>query len=362
MADFSKINLNGTAYNVKDADARSRLSVLENRYYIFCGDSYTAGYNPDGDTLNSWADICAESLGLTSSNYKKTASSGCGLLRGTTYLQQLTALTVPDDNAVTDIVVAGGTNDESYDRGDLTTALNSLITYCKERYPNAIVHMACVGWTNNATNRLLLTRKVQPVYKQASAYGGDYLTCSEYVLHNYDLFSSDMVHPNQGGETLLGYAIANALNTGFCVMSNQTEESLIISPYTTLFSSVPVTLSQYAGLDGVQLVVNGGNAVFKSGLTALNNEYDCKLGTLSDRKGFIAGITESLSGINMAVRVNYVNSSGSSVYSVRPATFWIDADFNVHVRVHLDGANIGGNSLTSLYLYPTTATLKYIVS
>ena len=412
MPDVSKLRLDGTSYDIKDDNARKHLVMvneepvnatkvvvntsddqielalqsdvdeiavdvaaiqtditniqkitnrLVNRYIVFCGDSYTAGHNPDGDSFTSWADICASALGLTSSDYKMTASTGCGLLRGTTYLQQLTNLVVPNDNAVTDIVVAGGTNDVSYSKANLLTALGSLIGYCKTRYPNATVHMACIGWTNNSTNRLLLIRNVQSVYKQASAYGGDYIVGSEYLLHNYDYYCTDMSHPNQTGQTLLGVAIANGLLTGYASNYYQTEENLVIDPYTTLFTTVPLTLNQYVGLDGVQLIINGGYANFKSGLTALNNDYDCKLGTLSARKGFIAGITESLAGINVSVKLTYVNSSGTSVFVVRPATFWIDSTFAVHVRLHLDGSNIGGNSLTSLYIYPTSATLKYSV-
>lgn len=342
-------------------ELNSKITANSRKYYIFCGDSYASGYNPDGDPFESWAIACANALGLTPSDYKLTASTGCGLLRGITYLQQLQRLIVPNDSYVTDIVIAGGTNDVSYEKPDLLSALQALISYCKTRYPNAIVHMACVGWTNNVTNRLLLVRKVQSVYKQASAYGGDYIVGSEYVLHNYDYYCADMSHPNQQGQTLLGIAIANGLRTGCALNYYQTEENLTITPYSALFDTVPLTLSQYLGLDGVQLVINAGVASFKSGFTALDNDFDCVLGTLTERRGFVAGITEALAACGVSVRVNYVDTDSIVSSKVVPATFWVDANFNVHARMHLDGLNLSGRSLISLYIYPMSNALKFSV-
>lgn len=184
-----------------------------------------------GNQEKEWCELLIAKLGLTLNVTGFNASvNGAGFSNSaasqflTNLQNKVSSFTNEQKNNVKRIIVCGGYNDRDASQTDIQTAIQSYISYCKTTFPNAKVYIGFIAndGTANQSNggstniRDHFTLNVLPAYQNCRNYGGYYLTGVEYVMHNYDLFMEDNVHPNEAGENVLATVIYQVLETGDC--------------------------------------------------------------------------------------------------------------------------------------------------
>ena len=186
----------------------SRLDLLDNKKYIFIGDSYAEG-------TYSWATALKEKMGLTSANCTIAATGGYSF--GYPHKWFSTILDSLDaDSTVTDIVVCGGYNDKQASYDDINAGVADFVRVRDEKFPNAHIHIGFIGYTKFPWSRAPLKEKIGFYIRAASQYPNcSYLNNVEYsMLRIYEVFLSDGYHPNALGQRYISDNLHQALLTG----------------------------------------------------------------------------------------------------------------------------------------------------
>ena len=116
-------------------------------------------------------------------------------------------------NGVSDVLIAGGYNDQWSSGGDIRTAAITCINRAHEVFPHAKIWIAHIGWSTNNSD-------LQHTFK--SYYDASCLTpYSKFVINSQnilrgDLISIDNVHPNNEGLQYLAMNLITGLQTGSC--------------------------------------------------------------------------------------------------------------------------------------------------
>lgn len=207
--------------NTQAANIAGVVNRLDKRKFIFIGDSYM-----HGDSGNQSAEyvpfvsIACNNLGLTlNTDYWVSAVGGTGFTTSpTNFLTQLTSVSVPNEGAITDIIVLGGYNDNTETADNIKAAIQSFCSYAHGRFTHARVHIGMFANTYNASLKENLV-KVLEAYSGALANYG-FINNSQYALHNYSWFTTDSVHPNQYGqnqmaELLEHYLVNNSMSVTY---------------------------------------------------------------------------------------------------------------------------------------------------
>lgn len=205
---------------------------LANRKFLFIGDSYGTGQNELQEQTTPWTTLVPQYLGLTvGTNCWTDSHNGSGFNHGYGFKTQLQDLasTVPDVNAITDIVIVGGYNDKYYTVTQIDNKMSEAFTYAKTTYPNAQIMLACVGWSKVYDTRQEIANRSIPAYQGCGKYGVRYLGNTEYILHDYSLFSGDYYHPNQDGQNELSKYLATAILNGSCDIHRWKNDSTLVS-------------------------------------------------------------------------------------------------------------------------------------
>jgi hypothetical protein len=220
MADISKIQIQDGVYNIKDQIARTEIQKIQqaNKKYIFLGDSYGTGQNELGEQSTPWTTLVPQYLGLTAQNYITNSSNGSGFKNGKTFLVQLQEVeqTITNKNEITDIVIVGGYNDKNYTVTEILASMNTFFSYAKTTFPKADLKLGCVGWSRNYNVRQSISNRSLVAYTQCGSFGCQYLHNTQYILHDYSLFSNDKYHPNQNGQNELSKYLTEAILSGSC--------------------------------------------------------------------------------------------------------------------------------------------------
>ena len=191
-----------------------RLDLLDQKKYIFIGDSYCEGWTPDGN-VESWATKLKGKMGLTNDNCTIAYHGGYGFASTSqAFSSILNGLQA--DSAVTDIVVCGGYNDLGGSYNGISTGMQNFVTVARNKFPNAQIHVGFIGFSNNPSQRNSI-RNVCRIYKAACTSFNEmsYLSNVEYSLKNvYEVFASDGIHPNALGQEYIAINLKNALVSG----------------------------------------------------------------------------------------------------------------------------------------------------
>lgn len=203
-------------FSAVDKIARSKLPI--ERKYIFIGDSYCEGYNPDGN-VTGWGERLKTAMGLTNDNCIIKYKGGTGFYHvsdGKTFSTLLDeAGTGIDKTTITDIIVCGGWNDNSETLSNVYfNGVLAFATKVSNEYPNATLYVGMIGASNNAD----VKSRLQSVVLYSYQYGVlrknyRYLNMVEYALSMANL-ASDGIHPNADGQVEITLAIKQALGTG----------------------------------------------------------------------------------------------------------------------------------------------------
>lgn len=341
MNEFSKLN----GYDVKDKKAREDLDELnttveqhsemltelinniENKKYIFIGDSYGDGYSPDG-TTTSWMYQLRNLMGLTSSNCLVASHGGAGFANPSypfaDIIDDLTA-----DNDVTDILIAGGYNDLSFSKQVIIEGMTTVKQKINNKFPNAKIYIAFIGGSLNDNHGDIHLRKSYYI-EGCISLGFTYLPNIEYVLFDSRLFSSDGIHPNQSGQNAISNALYQALNGGYKYTGFY---DLTLDTATSNFNDTTFPLHLYSNND-ISYLTNYSNVLVFNASTPfeLNYKGNFKLGKLTTRYGIIGSKYTSNLRFNIGSIVVRSTSNPAGYYTV-PAQIFINEDGDVYVTL-----------------------------
>ena len=217
-------NINRVDSDISALDAR--LDALEKpKKYVIVGDSYGTGWSPDS-IVDGWCQLTANILGLSSSQYVIHAKGGVAMdsanFANNTFAAYIQDPEFVADNDVTDVVIGGGYNDinQTATEATIRQGVINVINACATKYPNAKLHIAFVGNTKVYADKYKLIDKVSYYINACNEFGIDYISNSEYALHDYSVvFSSDGIHPNLAGETAIAEIVAGHLKNGYANVS-----------------------------------------------------------------------------------------------------------------------------------------------
>ena len=217
LADESSARIAGD--NKLESEIDSVKKLVQDKYYIFQGDSY-AGENGE------WTALLPQIMGLSEDKYTIIADGGDGFstkgLPQNLFWNTLVAQAdkVPNKNAVTDVVVCGGRNDYYANSGDsIKTGMSTYYDTMHSLFPKAKLHIGFIGWDANITEvsankELWLSNACAAYIEWCGSNGVHYLSGVEYAMHNFDFFKEDGKHPNASGSRVIASAVFQALVYG----------------------------------------------------------------------------------------------------------------------------------------------------
>lgn len=254
------------------------------RQYILVADSY--GGRPTAAT--SWQAIF-EGLVAPATVYKWREGTMGFVHPGSSAhtaesLMQSQASSVADPDKITDVVIALGGNDIYYGENltSVKNAMQSIVTYVKSVYPNAVIWFGYPNGTGNFTasqvlNVPIMLEDMQEVCE--ANVGCRYLENIGYIMRDAFNVDSDKTHPNTDGSRLLGQAIA------YSVLSNRVyhyfnEHSFTIENLEGVSGSARAIFT-----DGLLKITHPKLGADSSSVTFTGSQYK-KIGQCSDIPAF----------------------------------------------------------------------------
>ena len=233
------ISVKGVSKTTVEDTLNALNNAVTSRNVIFIGDSYGTLYRNNTTTIPEQLEPLLTARGITM--YHRYVS-GAGFCNGgyLTNLQYL-ASSITDKNAIDEIWVMGGWNDEITRNDqtveDLQTAMTAFATYAKTNYPNAKLSLSFYSFgfdvvtdtthSQQGYNLNDLGKTFKTYYGYAVQAGFCYVKGLEPVFHNLSLMEpNDGVtnggHPNDNGIKEVARHITNILLTGdtFIAYSN----------------------------------------------------------------------------------------------------------------------------------------------
>lgn len=226
MPDVEKFRIEGVDYDIVDAGAREQLAGLttapltvsqglpiRNRKFVIIGDSYSTGH---GITDQTWSKFLQERSAPGSMVSHK---GGAGFADSdNSFYDLLNAVNVDEPESFTDVVCCGGWNDADYDANTITSAIVTFVSLAETKFPNAVVHIGCIGWDSDTSRSRTISNVVWEAYQRGCAnantagMNAHYLSGVECALHSYTMFvPGDGYHPNINGQIALRNFIFLAL-------------------------------------------------------------------------------------------------------------------------------------------------------
>ena len=209
-------------YNGQITSLQNQINeIIENqnslalRRFIFIGDSYAIGYNPDEVDTKGWVELIIEKLDLDVSQVKYAYASGYGFANATgTFLSLLQSINENNPDTITDIFVCGGINDNFVNTADLDNAIKDFLDYANLHYPNALVHIGYIGGSTDLAIHGAIYKTMQH-YKDGCYHKNTaYINNSEHIMDWKTYLSSDGTHPLQTGYNRIAEYLINYIYTG----------------------------------------------------------------------------------------------------------------------------------------------------
>ena len=335
----------------------NQIEIFQNRKYLFVGDSYATGYQGENvDPIEGYFTKVKNKFNLNAQIIAHNGSGFLGMNNNNKWITWLTNETIPNKETFTDVIICGGMND-SDNSTDLRNAMEECINYIKNNFPNALIHIGCVGRYKEGTNaQLERVRKVDRLYKIIATQNGcKYIDGSFLLLHHRDWYiSTDNIHPNTSGESQLAYGIEQYLINGeivdFCDITSAFDyktdtitpaTGVTMTPYIyssidkntcTLFFSGDITFTTHVNMSNLTDVIIG----------KLSSSYICSSSNNQGISEFVTGYVYS---------VNTINNSHFVKVSAR---LYNDSYNNLHLKFFTvkDDGNILNNIEISQFSMP----------
>lgn len=327
---------------------------------IYIGDSYLAGWTPDGD-VTSWGQHLKNNMNKPNDQIFAVGGTGfCNTVNGEnfrTLIDTAAASSAVDNDKVTLVLFGGGWNDKGYSTADLVIAMQDAMNKVRNNFPNAVALFAYMAWDRNSGNmqtyqKLYLPARYANAIKQSGGIGWieNVYKCLQ-APEAY--FSSDGTHPNNEGQKAIANAIQSALMGSY---SPGTTENANITGEANIFLSGDE--NNYFLLNYVQKRISVSLTNIRGDGTSKVAEFDLsnfgiKPGTqyyIGNLRGFIEGFTTTDPNNNSYHDVTYeckLTADGKlELY------YWaINATHNSYLNF---------DSASNIYIYPGSLIIPKI--
>ena len=265
---------------------------------VLCiGDSYLA-YNSQEMESSSWGAFLRIYLG-ENNNVTLNGLGGSGFVGNATKTfedllrESYNNMSEEERENISDVVVCGGLNDASAiadaktTMSNVTTAMRTFFANAISYFPNAKIHVGCIGWMNtgfkNRDSYISQLRNIVEVYRKAPYYSTagkvSYLNGVEYVMaglpSNY--YKADLIHPTASASSELGISIYNALLTGSSAGMYRSYETITLTPSGHGTEITDLTLKATVEKDKMNLI--GGVFGLKLDITDLTALSEIEIAT-----------------------------------------------------------------------------------
>lgn len=251
--EIPAIQNNISAAQADIATLKAKIDANSRNYIIIC-DSYGERYN--SESRNYFTQAFYE-LGITSFYDFSMGSAGftrTGNLNFLAVLQDNESV-IPDKDAITDIIVMGGANDQ-LSTPDIDAGISAFMAYAKAQYKNATISIGHFTNTLQTPYSGSLHTSILEYKKACAKYGAAYITNSEFCMARLDYHENDAVHPSESGQRALTRYFQQFILAGYFDV-----KEVVKTAFTALDPSVTITTDAvlFTQLNGM-VTVQGSRA------------------------------------------------------------------------------------------------------
>lgn len=307
-------------------------SSFADRNILFVGDSYTNG----GNVTKKWYETMCETINPGNFYVSTEGGEGFSAGAGKHYLDRINDFinthTAAVCQSITDLFITGGYNDITATISDIQSAptnpynMQKCVQLCRSNFPNATIYIAYFARTplvkGNGRHNIIFIERTATAYREGARWlNCKYVTGSEIMLHDYRLFDSDHVHPNQLGHNFLGHYMAQWFMNGSWSYNTDTDNN--IRPLLLTHNSADCVeghmtkLSPAFGVNNIYEQLTDEGVILKvinvtGSVTDGGNAFDCAPSTSTAANTFNLGYFNdpsyrayfSLLGSNNSFKVN----------------------------------------------------------
>lgn len=319
----------------------------DNKKYLFIGDSIAYGYQGEGiDPIVGFYEKVIDSYNL---NATVVCYPGYGFLgqgNNNKWETLVANANIKNKEEFTDIIIMGGDNDNISNATTFRNAFSSTITYLKNNFKNATIHVGCIGRakTYSVDGGFIEYIKRDKIYKTESIkYGCKYIENAFNILHKQSYFIEDNVHMNVNGENQLAYCLGQYLLNGEitdlkdvnvdATYNNDTFE--VNSDYTKEGTAF------YSYIDKNEVAVLGAFTIVNASNFTISKNTDIVIGKLTNSYLTVGNYQQ---GLNVVTMLNCLNAeqSASNDYMFQ---IYNDYQNNLHVKCL---SNVSGLSISKI--------------
>lgn len=279
-----------------------KVERLTNRKFIFVGDSFMNGYVKTGEYITGFAQLACNYLNLNPLNYTVSAHDGAGFMyANNSFIGHLknVADTITNHDEITDIYTIGGTNDVGQNP---STQIAEYISYAKQTFPNAIIHIGYdtfpLTWAQNGT----LVRTTREIYRTATlTNGGDFIDSFCWCLDE-TCRTDKTQHPSEKGQQYLAECLVSSI-VGNGYHTNRTSTPKYLPITQTSYSNLAI----YEAIndDQASFTMNSPWTVVIPDNAIAGNSGDVIIGALS----VDTAIVQDMPPFQIMGNIHYKNSS-----------------------------------------------------
>lgn len=305
-----------------------RVDVLEEPKWAFIGDSYGAGWTPDGTTA-AWPNLLKTKMGLDNDHCTIAVHSGAGFSNPSYPFDRIISEMQADDR-ITDVLIAGGANDTDGSFNDVREGVRKSMENIAEKFPNCKhVYVGFIGGRTDSYHGLihLATERWN---NACIEYGAEYMPNLQYVMFYGTRFSSDGIHPNLSGQTAITNALFQALNGGYTYTQFT---DITFSANTDMFNEATRNLHKYSINQLSYLANYMGTLILNTGTHGAiewNHGAAKKIGSLSRNQGILGTQYYSNTMYNIGHVIVHDNVLG---WRTLNGLLYIDEDADVYLRL-----------------------------
>ena len=204
-------------------DELFKIPVHAGNNIVFIGDSWTYGSGATNRLTERFTTLIAQNFGMTEFNFGVGAA---GFTRPNTFISQVetanSSMTTTEKNMTSICLITGGVNDIRWSSETTLSAFVNAVVACVERakevFPNAQIVLACGTTTNNTftdTNRHWYYQAMKAVKQQHTEGRVLIIDHVGAAINGVEAnYTSDNLHPNTQGHSLLAGFLTNAIQGG----------------------------------------------------------------------------------------------------------------------------------------------------
>lgn len=331
--DFDSTN---TVKRYIDSKIASVETVSYGKRIIVIGDSYGQGYTPDGN-VTGWCALIKERLEYAGYTVHTQAAGRVGFVGDSNGYKRLlqnivNELDEQEKQEVSKILFAGGFNDRNNTAAQISVGVREVMLYINQELPNAIVYCSYIG---SAVSGLAAGSHAGATLGQNITGYKNYITaCAENgvvydeggwaTLCRNSFFSSDYVHPNANGQTIIANALLPFVLTGNSVrLYDMPANAATFTKDSNVSNAFAPNIYFTRQKNGIPCNYFFGNfatgytATFESPVNITGNTNSIRLGVYNDA---------CFTGIQAVIPINaIIHFSGSNGgYMTCPAMIYIE--------------------------------------